>query len=66
MNILVNGEKTSVADQLHLEALIQGLALEGARYAVEVNEELIPRSEHAGYQLQEGDSIEIVQAIGGG
>lgn len=66
MNILVNGEKTRIEGKLDLDALIKGMALEGSRYAVEVNEELIPRSEHAGYLLHEGDAVEIVQAIGGG
>jgi len=31
-----------------------------------VNDELVPRSEHADCQLNEGDRVEIVQAIGGG
>jgi sulfur carrier protein len=66
MNILVNGEETRIDDQQDLAALIKGMSLEGSRYAVEVNEELIPRSEHAGHQLHEGDAVEIVQAIGGG
>ncbi len=66
MNILVNGEETCIDDQLDLAALIRGMSLEGSRYAAEVNEELIPRSEHASYKLHEGDAVEIVQAIGGG
>ncbi|WP_293645764.1 sulfur carrier protein ThiS [Thiolapillus sp.] len=66
MNISVNGEKTRVDDNLTLAALINGMTLEGTRYAVEVNEELIPRSQHAEHLLHEGDAVEIVQAIGGG
>ncbi|HEC07271.1 MAG TPA: sulfur carrier protein ThiS [Thiolapillus brandeum] len=66
MNISVNGEKTRVDDNLTLAALIDGMTLEGTRYAVEVNEELIPRSQHAEHLLHEGDAVEIVQAIGGG
>ncbi|WP_457668858.1 sulfur carrier protein ThiS [Thiolapillus sp.] len=66
MNISVNGEKTRVDDNQVLAALIRGMDLEGTRFAVEVNEELIPRSQHAEYQLHEGDAVEIVQAIGGG
>ncbi len=66
MKILVNGKRTSVADELTLGILIENMAVQGTRYAVEVNEELIPRSQHAAYKLQEGDTVEIVQAIGGG
>ncbi|WP_456416810.1 sulfur carrier protein ThiS [Thiolapillus sp.] len=66
MDILVNGEKTRVEDNMTLGALIANMALKGTRYAVEVNEELIPRSQHANHPLHEGDIVEIVQAIGGG
>jgi len=42
------------------------LAARGQRFAVEVNEELIPRSLHADRRLVEGDRVEVVHAIGGG
>ena len=66
MKIEVNGEAREVRDGLSLAELIATLALEGSRYAVEVNEELIPRSEHADCVLKENDRVEVVQAIGGG
>jgi len=66
MKILVNGEKKTVPEGLRLSELIASLALEGNRYAVEVNEELVPRTEHQEFLLQEQDRVEVVQAIGGG
>ncbi|BAO43413.1 sulfur carrier protein ThiS [Thiolapillus brandeum] len=66
MNILLNGENTRIEENATLADLIRTLHLEGSRYAVEVNEALIPRSEHHDYRLKEGDNVEIVQAIGGG
>ena len=36
------------------------------RYAVEIDGELVPRSQHAARRLQAGERVEIVQAIGGG
>jgi len=66
MQIQVNGEPRKVAEGATLASLVADLALEGSRYAIEVNEELVPRSEHAGYRLQPGDRVEVVQAIGGG
>jgi sulfur carrier protein len=33
---------------------------------VEVNGEIVPRSEYTARALAEGDQVEIVQAIGGG
>ena len=42
------------------------LELGGQRFAIEVNQRVIPRTEHANYALQANDKIEIVRAIGGG
>ncbi len=36
------------------------------RVAVEVNREIVPKSEHARREIRDGDHIEIVQALGGG
>jgi sulfur carrier protein len=44
--------------------LQQGLA--ERRVAVEVNGAIVPRGAHATRQLQEGDRLEIVHALGGG
>ena len=66
MNIQLNGETTPVDDSATLGDIVRRMNLEGSRYAVEVNEELVPRSEHDSYRLKEGDNVEIVQAIGGG
>ena len=46
--------------------LLAQLTLQGARVAVELNQEIIPRSEYPTRTLKPGDRIEIVQAIGGG
>ena len=44
----------------------QNLGLSKGRYAVEVDGELIPKSELAGMRVKEGMNIEVVQAVGGG
>lgn len=66
MNILINGESQHTEVGATLATLIQTLDLTGKRLAVEVNEEVIPRSGYGAYRLSDGDRIEIVQAIGGG
>ena len=66
MQIVLNGESREVADDITLDALIGMLDMPTRRFAIEVNEELIPRSEHAGHTLHADDRIEVVQAIGGG
>ena len=66
MQILVNGEPRSVAPGLTAAQLVELLELGGRRLAMEVNREILPRSQYAGHELRDGDRVEIVQAIGGG
>ena len=66
MHILVNGEPHDVPSGLSLTGLTEHLGLSGKRLAIEVNEDLVPRSEHAEHRLAPDDRVEIVQAIGGG
>jgi len=66
MNIVLNGEQRGLEETLTLHGLIDYLELSGKRLAVEVNEEVVPRSQHAEYRLHDGDRVEIVHAIGGG
>jgi len=66
MQIQVNGEALDVADNATLAELIEQLQLTGKRIAIELNLEIIPRSEHPATRLSAGDRVEIVHAIGGG
>jgi sulfur carrier protein len=66
MNILLNGEPKMVPANISAAHLIEMLELSGKRLAVEINEEIIPRSCYGSHRLQEGDRVEIVHAIGGG
>jgi sulfur carrier protein len=66
MQIQVNGEPLELANNATISVLVNQMALEGQRYAIEVNEEIISRSQHDTYGLNDGDYVEIVQAIGGG
>ena len=65
MHIQVNGETRAVAAATIL-ALIEELALDPRKVAVERNLEIVPRSLHAETVLAEGDRIELVQFVGGG
>lgn len=66
MQIVLNGDPHRVPDNASLADLLSTLDLQGRRFAVEVNEELVPRSAHASHALKADDRVEIVQAIGGG
>jgi sulfur carrier protein len=64
--IILNGENKKISSDTTIEQLLLGLELENKRLAVEVNQEIIPRSHFVSHTLTELDQVEIVQAIGGG
>lgn len=66
ISLTVNGDTLKMQPGSKLSQLIAELMLHGKRLAVEINGEIVPRSQYAATTLNEGDQIEIVQAIGGG
>ena len=66
MQIIVNGETRKVPEGLTAGALVESLELTGRRLAMEVNGEIVPKSEHPRLTLKSGDRVEIVHAVGGG
>ena len=67
MRIRVNGAATALDEATaSVAALIERMALGGKRIAVELNGQIVPRSRYAQTALAEGDSVEIVGAVGGG
>ncbi len=66
MQIQLNGENRPLDNDTSLLQLLESLDLIGKRLAIEINGEIIPKSKHASHQLQDGDRVEIVHAIGGG
>jgi len=66
MRISVNGEARDVPSGTTVAALLELLAVPRQATAVEVNREIVPRSQHADRALAEGDAVEIVTLVGGG
>jgi sulfur carrier protein len=66
MQIFINGEPRDVPDDSRMSDLIQLLQLTDKRVAVEVNEELVPRSTFDSHGLSPDDQVEIIHAVGGG
>ena len=46
--------------------LVRALKLEGKRIAVEMNGEIVPKSQYAQTPVTAGDKLEVVAAVGGG
>ena len=66
VSVHVNGEPRALPAGTTVEALLAELALGTGRCAVEVNQQIVPKSMHAERALAEGDRIEIVSFVGGG
>jgi sulfur carrier protein len=66
MQIHLNGEAYPLAGATTVAELVEQLGLVGKRLAVELNLDIVPRSQFAETRLQDGDRVEIVHAIGGG
>lgn len=66
MKLTVNGESREVPDGASIEKLIQDLGINPGRLACELNMTIIKRAEYNSTILKDGDTIEIVQMIGGG
>jgi sulfur carrier protein len=64
--LTINGQPRTFDRPLSAAQLIEELALQGKRVALERNGEIVPRSRFASEALDDGDTIEIVVAVGGG
>ncbi|HST45952.1 MAG TPA: sulfur carrier protein ThiS, partial [Luteimonas sp.] len=54
MRIVLNGKDTQLPDILDVAGLLARLGLEEKRVAVEVNKEIVPKSQHVGRLLCDG------------
>jgi len=66
ITIILNGSDKQLGDNLNVSQLLEELGLTEKRLAVEINQQIIPRSDFSSFILSEKDNVEIVQAIGGG
>ena len=66
MEIFINGVKKSLESNLTVYKLVKDLGYENKRVAIELNNEIISRSDYKNKLIVEGDEIEIIKAVGGG
>ena len=66
MRVSINGDEQDIENGISLQQLLDELAMNRGRIAIELNGEIVPRSNFAEQILTAGDRLEIVQAIGGG
>jgi sulfur carrier protein len=66
MRMTINGEERDVADGATIAAVLAGLELRRDGIAVAVNDDVVPRTEHAVRTLHDGDRLEVIVAVAGG
>lgn len=66
MIIILNGENRDIDNNTTVAQLLQSLKLTNKRLAVEINQQILNRSDFNSYKFNALDKVEIVQAIGGG
>jgi len=66
MQIFLNGAPQSVKEGINLKELVESLGSDPRGIAIELNREIVPKSEHVAVILSDGDRLEVVQFVGGG
>ena len=66
MRVRVNGEDRDLPQAINLREYVASLGVNMASIAVAVNGEVVKRDDMPSVELAEGDTVEIVRAVGGG
>ena len=66
MKVTVNGEEKNLKDSLSLKDLLAWHEVKSQRIAVEINGEIIDRSQFKQICIKENDKIELIEFLGGG
>lgn len=66
MHVTVNGKSHDVAEGTTVIQLLRTAGVPENYLAVEINDDLVPREQHAERTICPGDRIEVVTLVGGG
>jgi thiamine biosynthesis protein ThiS len=66
VEIFINGDARNVPEGESVLRLIESLGIEAARVAIELDRNILPRSDWAATLLHGGERLEIVHFVGGG
>ena len=66
MMVTVNGEERQVPAGMTVDQLLRTLSVNPLLVAVEVNVTILRREQYPAAILSDGDTVEIVQMVGGG
>ena len=66
MTIKLNGDRREIQGPLSVSALLEELAIDARRVAVELNLAVVKKAAYDSSVIKEGDEVEIVNFVGGG
>ena len=66
MRLVINGEERDFPAITTLASLVEQLGLKSDRLAIELNRDIVSRTDWSTTELKEGDRLEIVHFVGGG
>jgi sulfur carrier protein len=66
MKLKLNGTDSEMQEGITIIRLLETLQIEPARVAVEVNLQIVKKCNFQDHVLKDGDSVEVVNFVGGG
>jgi thiamine biosynthesis protein ThiS len=66
LTITLNGDRLDIPEPVTVTALLESLAIDARRVAVEHNLVILKRTSFDQTMVHEGDNVEIVNFVGGG
>jgi len=66
MNIIVNGQEKKIDDNITIGDLLKVLNLEGKVMAAAVNMDIVKQDSWNTHKLNNGDTLELLDFVGGG
>ena len=66
IQIYINGKKKNINSNYNLINILEKYSLKNKMVAIEINQEVIPKSNYKTKKINNNDRIEILELIGGG
>lgn len=66
LSISLNGEKISLEESTSASQLLQVQRYQSEKIALAINGTFVPRSQYDETILNDGDEVDVIQAVGGG
>ena len=66
IQIYINGKKKNINVNDNLNDILEDFSIKNKLVAIELNEEIVPKSKYKTKRISQNDRIEILELIGGG